>query len=102
MTFIIIEIVDYDLLLGSLYVIGLSATTLINHTFENIINLCRPDTYKIVVGPTSPMSEVVFDYGIDAVSGSKVEDKETVKQFIREGANFRQLKKYVKVLTMTK
>ena len=39
------------------------------------------------------MSEVLFDYGLDVISGSSVTDEAGVLRQISEGANFRQLKR---------
>jgi uncharacterized protein (DUF4213/DUF364 family) len=82
-------------------VIALSATTLINHTLEKLLALCKQDSFKVMLGPTSPMSEVLFDYGIDVISGVKVFDTETVLRYISEGATFRQVQG-VKLLSMVK
>jgi hypothetical protein len=56
----------------------------------------------MLLGPTTPFSEVLFEHGIDIVSGSRVLDKEKALKHIREGANFRQLKRTgaIKLLTM--
>ncbi len=50
------------------------------------------------------MSEVLFDYGLDVVSGSMVTDEALVLRHISEGANFRQLKRGggIRLLTMTR
>jgi uncharacterized protein (DUF4213/DUF364 family) len=82
-------------------VVGITGTSLINHTFEGLVKLCRPDALVIVLGPTAPLSPVLFDYGVDVVSGSKVVDVETVLRCIGQGATFKQVKG-VRLLTMTK
>ncbi len=50
------------------------------------------------------LSKILFDYGIDILSGSKVIDNEKALKYIREGVNFRQLKRTgcIKLITMTK
>jgi len=45
-----------------------------------------------MVGPTSPLSPVLFDYGIDVIGGSMVVDSEKTIRSITEGATFRQVK----------
>jgi len=82
-------------------VAAITGTSLINHTFEGLVKLCRPDALVIVLGPTAPLSPVLFDYGVDVVSGSKVVDVETVLRCIGQGATFKQVKG-VRLLTMTK
>jgi len=58
----------------------------------------------MLLGPTTPMTPVIFDYGIDMISGSMVIDKERALTFIKQGANFRQLKRSgaIRLLTLQK
>jgi len=44
---------------------------------------------------------VLFDYGIDAVSGTRVVEPETVLGCVSQGATFRQIRG-IKLLTMEK
>ncbi len=85
-------------------VVAISSTTLINHTLEGLLGLCPEDSITMLLGPTTPFSEVLFQYGIDVISGSRVLDKNVALQSIREGANFMQLKRTgaIRLLTMTK
>jgi len=85
-------------------VVAITGTTLINHTFEELIGLCRPDAFVLVLGPTTPLSPVLFDYGADVISGTLVTDPETVLRYVSQGASFRQIKRSggVKLLTMTR
>jgi len=53
-------------------VVGITGTALANHTIDRLIELCRPDAYIVVLGGTTPLSPVLFDYGVDAVSGTRV------------------------------
>ena len=61
-------------------VIALTATTLTNHTFHNIIRHMSPDSYKIILGPSTPLSPVLFDYGFHAVCGTLIRDYEHVRK----------------------
>jgi len=81
------------------YVVGITGTAFINHTIEHLLSLCRPDAYVVVLGGTAPLSPVLFDYGVDAISGTKVDQPEVVLHCVSQGATFRQLKG-VRLLTM--
>ncbi len=84
-------------------VVAMSATTLMNRTFDDLIALCRPDALVIVLGPSTPLSPVLFDYGVHILSGSVVEDIDAVLRAVSEGANFRQVRRYgVRLVTMRK
>jgi uncharacterized protein len=74
-------------------IVVISGTTLINHTFEGILSLCDAKSVRMLLGPSTPMTPVLFDYGIDILSGSAVTDKQTALKHISEGANFVRLKK---------
>jgi uncharacterized protein (DUF4213/DUF364 family) len=73
-------------------VVGLTGTAFTNHTLEPLLKLCRPEAYVVVLGDTAPLSPILFDYGIDAVSSTKVVNPELALRCISEGANFRQIK----------
>jgi uncharacterized protein (DUF4213/DUF364 family) len=74
-------------------VVALTGTSLINHTFDNLIGLCRPDSYVLLLGPSAPLSPVLFAAGVDAVSGTLVIDPERVLRSVAQGATFRQIKR---------
>jgi uncharacterized protein len=82
---------------GQLYVplsdiVAISSTTLINHSLSGILSLCRPGSLRMLLGPTTPVTSVLFDHGIGVVSGSVVTNRDVALKQISEGANFRQLK----------
>ena len=79
--------------------IAISATTLINHTFENILKLYRTDAFKVMLGASTPMLPLLFDYGLDVLSGCKVINSNSVFTSIRQGATFKQING-IKLLSM--
>ena len=81
-------------------VVGITGTSFINHTLEGLLSLCQ-GAYVLLIGPTSPLSPILFDHGIDAICGSKVVDVDKVVRSISEGATFKEVIG-VKLLTMAK
>lgn len=79
-------------------VVAITGTSLINHTFDKLTALCQ-NSFVIVLGPSTPLSPVLFDYGVDVISGTMVSDSDSVLRCISEGANFRQIQG-VRLLTM--
>lgn len=73
-------------------VVGITAAALVNHTIEHLLRLCRSEAYVVVMGGTAPLSPVLFDYGVDAIAGSRVTNPDEVLRFISQGATFRQIK----------
>jgi uncharacterized protein (DUF4213/DUF364 family) len=83
-------------------VVAITGTALINHTLDDLLALCRPESSVMVLGPSTPLSPVLFDYGVDVVSGTVVVDTDLVLTLIGQGATFRQVKgPGVRLLTMT-
>jgi hypothetical protein len=72
--------------------VAITATTLINRTFDGLLELCRPGAQVILIGPSTPLSPVLFDYGVTALCGAHVEDVNPILRGVSEGANFKQLR----------
>ena len=70
-------------------IVLISGTTLINHSFGDIVGLCK-DSYNILLGPSTPLTPLLFDFGIDAVCGVIVADKEKAKLSFAQGARYRE------------
>ena len=72
-------------------VVALTGTSLINHTFEGLAALCRSDAFVIVLGGSTPLSPVLFDWGVDAVAGTLVVDGPAALRSVSQGAVFPQI-----------
>jgi uncharacterized protein len=72
-------------------VVALTGTSLINHTFDDLIDLCRPDAFVILLGASAPLSSVLFEHGVNAISGTRVVDVPVVIQAVSQGATYRQI-----------
>ena len=82
-------------------VVGITGSAFINHTIEHLLTICDTKAYVLILGPTTPISSVLFDYGVDAISGIKVVDKDMVLHYVKQGVPFRQIKG-VQLLTIKK
>jgi hypothetical protein len=91
---------EADRILPQCEVVGITGTSFINHTLEGLLNLCK-GAYVLLIGPTSPLSPILFDYGIDAICGSKIIDPDHLIQSISEGATFKEVAG-VRLLTLSK
>jgi hypothetical protein len=84
-------------------ILAMTGTTLINSTFEGLMALHRSDALVLLLGPSTPLSTVLFDYGVQVLSGAVVEDIDAVLRAVGEGANFQQLHRLgVRLVTMQK
>jgi uncharacterized protein (DUF4213/DUF364 family) len=72
-------------------VIAITATTISNHTLGTILESASPQSLKIMLGPSTPMTPVLFELGIDILAGIIVHDTEKVKQSISAGLPFKKV-----------
>ncbi len=72
-------------------VVAISATTLINHTIEDILPFISPHAFTMMLGPSTPMMPCLFDFGIDLLCGSVIEDPPAVIKAVEQGAVTRQI-----------
>jgi uncharacterized protein (DUF4213/DUF364 family) len=91
---------EADRILPQCDVVGITGTSFINHTLQRLLSLCK-GAYVLLIGPTSPLSPMLFDYGIDAICGSKITDPDQLIRSISEGATFKEVTG-VRLLTLTR
>jgi uncharacterized protein len=72
-------------------VVAITGMTISNHTLEGLLELCRPHAKVVLLGPSTPLSPVFFDYGVDVVSGALVTGIQPVLRLVSQGGNFRQV-----------
>ena len=82
-----------DVVLPQADVVALTGTSLLNHTFDDLRALCRPDAFVLLLGPSVPMVPLLFELGMDALSGTLVDDPARVLLSVGQGASFRQIKR---------
>jgi uncharacterized protein (DUF4213/DUF364 family) len=71
--------------------VAITGTALINHTLESLLALCSPEAQVMILGPSTPLSPLLFDYGADLISGTQVVDEAAVLRTVSQGAIFRQV-----------
>jgi uncharacterized protein (DUF4213/DUF364 family) len=72
-------------------VVALTGATFVNGTLEALLGLCRPGGRVILLGPSTPLSPVLYGHGIDVLSGAIVEATEPVVRAVSQGAGFHQI-----------
>ena len=92
---------EAEILIPQADVVGITGTAFTNHTIEQLLKMCNPKAYIVVLGGTTPLSTVLFDYGVNAISGTKVIDAELTLCCVSQGATYRQIKG-IRQLTMTR
>ena len=72
-------------------VVALTGSALINHTLDGLLSLCRPGATVVVLGPSTPLSPVLFNHGATIISGARVVDEEMIMRTVGQGATFQQV-----------
>jgi uncharacterized protein (DUF4213/DUF364 family) len=78
--------------------------TLVNKTFDGLMKLRRPNAEVVLIGPSTPLSPVLYRHGINVISGTIVTDPKAVLMAIGQGVSFRQLRQQnlVRLVTIKK
>jgi len=82
-------------------VVAITSSALVNHTMDELLGLCRPGSLVMALGPSTPLSRVLFGHGISILSGTKVLDEAALLRTISQGASFKQAEG-VRLLTLVK
>ena len=82
---------QWDTILARCKVLGLTGTTLITRAMAAYMTKA-PQAYTVIIGPTTPLSPVLFDRGADVLAGCRIVDPEPVFEGIRKGLSFREIK----------
>jgi uncharacterized protein (DUF4213/DUF364 family) len=79
-------------------VVAQTGSALINHTLDGLLKLCQPDALVMVLGPSTPLSPLLFEHGVTILSGAQTVDEAAALRTIGQGAMFQQVEG-VKLLT---
>jgi uncharacterized protein len=71
-------------------VVAVTATILMNGTYHEVLPLCEK-AFTVMLGPSTPLSPVLFDHSVDALAGSLVVDPDEVLRAVSQGATYRDL-----------
>lgn len=82
-------------------IVAVTSLTLLNDTFEPLAKLWRPDATVLLLGPSTPFAPVLFEMGVDYLSGTEIVDPEVASRHVGQGACFKQMEG-VQLLTMAK
>jgi uncharacterized protein (DUF4213/DUF364 family) len=72
-------------------VVAITGMSLVNGTFDGLMAACRPDAYVLLLGATAPLSPVLFDTGVNAISSTILTDIPGALAAISQAATFRQI-----------
>lgn len=83
-------------------VVVATGVTFLNDTLEGLLKFKKPGSIFIVVGPSVPLSSVLFDHGVDIIGGAYVEDEPLAYKKILQGASPRLIKDCMRTVLLPK
>ncbi len=81
-------------------IVAITGSALINSTLDGLLAACPPGIPVMVLGPSTPLSPVLFEHGATILSGARVVNEIVAALTISQAASFRQVNG-VKLLTIT-
>jgi len=75
-----------DQLLPQADVVAVTATTLLNRTLPTVLAGVRGDAFVMLLGPSTPLTPVLFQFGFDVLCGTVVDDADAVLRAVEQGA----------------
>ncbi|MDI6768913.1 MAG: DUF364 domain-containing protein [Anaerolineales bacterium] len=72
-------------------VVAITGSALINHTLDGLLALCRPQALVMILGPSTPLSPVLFAHRATILSGTRIVDETAALRTIGQGASFQQV-----------
>lgn len=88
-----------DTLLPEAKFVAITASAFSNGTLPKILGLLG-NAYAVLVGPSTPLSPRLFDYGVDALSGFIATDIDGVARVVSEGGAVRALRPFGRYATL--
>lgn len=82
-------------------VVAITGTALVNHSIEKLLSFCQAGALVLVLGPSTPLSPILFNYGVHILSGARINDKQAAILTIQQGASLPQVQG-VRLVTMSK
>lgn len=72
-------------------VVALTSTTLLNGTCAEILRFVRKKAFVIMLGPSTPFTPCLFDWGINSLAGCYVRHTSQAASCIRKGVLFKKM-----------
>lgn len=76
-------------------IVAISGSVFVNRTFKRLLELSE-NVYTILLGPSVIKSDILFNYGVDAIASSNVINSSTVLNAVSEGGHLDDFSRYLK------
>jgi Uncharacterized conserved protein len=77
--------------LAQAQIIAITGSAIVNGSMQSVLEMCNPQATIMVLGPSTPLTEVLFRHGVSILSGSQVVDEASTLLSLEQGGSFSQL-----------
>jgi len=77
----------------------ITGTAFINKTMPRLLQLAR-DSRIILVGPSVPVSPVLFDYGVDTIASTVILDQKMIWRVVKQGGKLKAFKSGARMVSI--
>ena len=97
------DVIDtaYYYLIPDADIVAITGSAFANKSIESILSLKR-NGETIILGPSTPPSQVLFDYGVDVIGASLVQEGDSLLSVISQGGSKSQFKPYLNYIMLRK
>ncbi len=82
-------------------VVAITGSALSNKSLPKLLELAG-GAWVMLIGPSTPLSVLLFDYGVDALSGCVARDPQELAEIVREGGGVPEFRNAVRFVTLKK
>lgn len=86
------SVLEIPELLPGAEIVAITSNSIINHTLDLILPHLNKGAFVAMVGPSTPLSPILFDHGISMLAGVQIINEDALYHSISQGAIFRQMK----------
>ena len=72
-------------------VVIITATSIINNTIDNLLDLCKNARTVAILGPSTPLTPIFSKHGVHLLGGMVVQDPERCMKIISQGGGAQYL-----------
>lgn len=81
-------------LIPQAHIVAITSSAFINHTMDDLLALCSPTATVMILGPSTLLSPVVFNYGVNIFSGTRVIDEAAMSTHTSRRNGWRNRQQY--------
>ncbi len=75
-------------------IVVITGSSFVNKSYKRLLELSQ-NSYTILIGPSVIMSDVLFDYGVDVLAGSRIVNCKGVLEAVSQGGHLKDFSKYI-------